>query len=106
MRRGRLDRVRGSGRRGMVPEISSGKFPGFVLPISLLIVAVLLAAPSRALGQTVDRSLGLRELKPGYYIYLHGDDTPGVSSTFNSGIILTDEGVVVIDALGSESIAR
>ncbi len=54
----------------------------------------------------VDRSLGLREIRPGYYAYLHGDDTPGVSSTFNSGIIVTDEGVLVVDALGSVDIAR
>ncbi len=92
----------------MVSEISPGKSPDVVLPISLLtvIVAVLLAAPSLVLGQAVDRTLGLREIRPGCYVYLHGDDTPGVSSTFNSGIIVTDEGVVVIDALGSESIAR
>ncbi len=30
-------------------------------------------------------------------MYLHGDDKPGVSSTFNSGIIVTDEEVIVID---------
>jgi glyoxylase-like metal-dependent hydrolase (beta-lactamase superfamily II) len=53
-----------------------------------------------------DRPLGLRKIKPGYYVYLHGDTAPGVSSTFNSGIIITREGVVVIDALGSETIAR
>jgi len=80
--------------------IFSGRFP-----ISVPVVAVLLMASSHALAQTVDRSLGLREIKPGYYVYLHGDDAPGVSSTFNSGIIVTDDGVVVVDALGSESIA-
>ena len=37
---------------------------------------------------------------------MHTDDTPGVSATFNSGIIVTSEGVVVVDALGSEEIAR
>jgi glyoxylase-like metal-dependent hydrolase (beta-lactamase superfamily II) len=91
----------------MVSEVSHGKSSDFVLPISLLtvIVAVLLAVPP-VLGQAIDRTLGLREIRPGYYVYLHGDDTPGVSSTFNSGIIVTDEGVVVVDALGSESIAR
>ncbi len=55
---------------------------------------------------TGDRSGGLREIIPGHYVYMHTDDTPGVSSTFNGGIIVTDEGVVVVDALGSEAIAR
>ena len=50
--------------------------------------------------------MGLREIKPGYDVYLHGDPALGVSSTFNSGIIVTSEGVVVLDALGSEAIAR
>jgi glyoxylase-like metal-dependent hydrolase (beta-lactamase superfamily II) len=90
----------------MVLELSPGKSAAFVLPLVPLMLAVLLAAPSRVTGQSVDRSLGLREIKPGYYVYLHGDEAPGVSSTFNSGIIVTDEGVVVIDALGSEQIAR
>ncbi len=39
-------------------------------------------------------------------VYLHTDDTPGVSSTFHSGFIVTNDGVVVVDALGSEAIAR
>jgi glyoxylase-like metal-dependent hydrolase (beta-lactamase superfamily II) len=58
-----------------------------------------------ASGLEVDRTPGLRQIKPGYYVYLHADSAPGVSSTFNSGIIVTNEGVLVIDALGSEVIA-
>ena len=72
----------------------------------MCVLCVLLAVPSLLWAQDVHRSLGLREIKPGHYVYLHGDDAPGVSSTFNSGIIVTDDGVVVIDALGSEAIAR
>ena len=72
---------------------------------AVFVLPVLLMLPYQLSAQEVDRSLGLREIKPGYYVYLHGDDKPGVSSTFNSGIIVTDEGVVVIDALGSEAIA-
>ena len=49
---------------------------------------------------------GLQQIQPGHYVYLHTDDTPGVSSTFNSGFIVTSAGVVVVDALGSETIAR
>ena len=62
----------------------------------------------RSAAQAVDeaRAGGLRQIQPGHYVYLHTDDTPGVSSTFNSGIIVTSEGVVVIDALGSEAIAQ
>lgn len=53
-----------------------------------------------------DRSGGLRQIIPGHYVYLHTDDTPGVSSTFNSGIIVTSDGVVVVDALSSDAVAR
>lgn len=53
-----------------------------------------------------NRGGGLRQLMPGHYVYLHTDEAPGVSSTFNSGIIVTSEGVVVVDALSSEAIAR
>jgi cyclase len=61
--------------------------------------------PSYLSAQEYDRSYGLKELKRGYYVYLHGDDTPGVSSTFNNGIIVTNEGVVVIDTQRTEAIA-
>lgn len=73
---------------------------------SILLLMVLLVIPSHLPAQEVDRSLGLREIISGYYVYLHGDDAPGVSSTFNSGIIITDDGVLVIDALSSEAIAH
>ena len=53
-----------------------------------------------------ERAGGLQQIQPGHYVYLHTDDTPGVSSTFNSGFIVTSDGVVVVDALGSEAIAR
>ncbi len=57
-------------------------------------------------SENQDRSGGLRQIIPGHYVYLHTDDTPGVSSTFNSGIIVTSDGVVVVDALSSDAIAR
>src|SRR2546428_2783329 len=40
----------------------------------------------------------LRQIIPGHYVYS--------SSTYNSGIIVTSEGVIVLDALNSEAIAR
>ncbi len=40
----------------------------------------------------------LRQVIPGHYVYS--------SSTYNSGIIVTSEGVVVLDALNSEAVAR
>lgn len=69
------------------------------------VVAILSIFPSHLSAEEPDRSYGLKELKPGYYVYLHGDDTPGVSSTFNNGIIVTNEGVVVIDTQRTEAIA-
>jgi glyoxylase-like metal-dependent hydrolase (beta-lactamase superfamily II) len=40
----------------------------------------------------------LRQIVPGHYVY--------TSATYNSGIIVTPEGVVVLDALNSEAVAR
>src|SRR5438046_10675214 len=45
-----------------------------------------------------NRSGTLRQLIPGYYVFS--------STSFNSGVIVTTEGVVVLDALSSEAIAR
>ena len=45
-----------------------------------------------------NRTGTLRQLVPGYYVFS--------STSFNSGIIATSEGVVVLDALSSEAIAR
>jgi len=78
-------------------------FPGFL--IALIGSAVLSLLPSCLSAQEFDRSYGLKGLKPGYFVYLHGDDSPGVSSTFNNGIIVTQEGVIVIDTQRTEAIA-
>ena len=40
----------------------------------------------------------LREIIPGHYMFSSGD--------LNSGIIVTSDGVVVVDALDSEAVAR
>jgi glyoxylase-like metal-dependent hydrolase (beta-lactamase superfamily II) len=65
--------------------------------------AVLAGGQTTPLGS---RAGGLQQLLPDHYVYLHTDSTPGVSSTFNSGVIVTSEGVVVVDALSSVAIAR
>jgi len=79
-------------------------FVGFPVLLSILTVLPAFAPPAAA--QELDRRPGLRKLGSGCFVYLHTDDRPGVSSTFNSGVVVTDAGVVVIDALGSEAIAR
>ncbi len=73
--------------------------------LSLISMAMFGIFTAHSSAQEYDRSYGLKELKPGYYVYLHGDDTPGVSSTFNNGVIVTKEGVVVIDTQRTEAIA-
>src|SRR4030095_5737339 len=45
-----------------------------------------------------NRTGTLRQLIPGYYVF-----SP---TSFNSGVIATSDGVVVLDALSSEAIAR
>jgi glyoxylase-like metal-dependent hydrolase (beta-lactamase superfamily II) len=52
-------------------------------------------------GQTAaerNRPDALRQIIPGHYVFSSG--------TFNSGIIVTSEGAIVLDALGSEVVAR
>jgi hypothetical protein len=45
-----------------------------------------------------NRTGTLRQLVPGHYVFS--------STSFNSGVIATSDGVVVLDALSSEAIAR
>jgi glyoxylase-like metal-dependent hydrolase (beta-lactamase superfamily II) len=72
----------------------------------LLVLPLLGMIPGPLISQEIDRSSGLREIRPGCYVYLHSDDSPGVSSTFNNGVIVTKEGVVVIDGQRTEALAR
>src|ERR1700730_2793870 len=64
-------------------------------------VAVLLCCAS-AFSQQAQRNpagkTALREIIPGHYVFSSG--------SFNSGIIVTDDGVVVLDALDSEASGR
>ena len=71
-----------------------------------LLVASLFALPlkaqerddSRLKPAERNRSGTLRQLIPGHHVFS--------STSFNSGVIATSEGVVVLDALSSEAIAR
>jgi cyclase len=63
---------------------------------TLIAVLVLLSGASAWPQQPP--SGGLRQIIPGHYVF--------ASSTYNSGIIVTTGGVVVLDALNSEAVAR
>jgi glyoxylase-like metal-dependent hydrolase (beta-lactamase superfamily II) len=74
--------------------------------VMCMVVAVLVVFPvqaqegggSRLTPAERNRSGTLRQLIPGYYVFS--------STSFNSGVIATDDGVIVLDALTSEAIAR
>ena len=61
------------------------------------------AAASQAppAGQAA-RSGSLRQIIPGHYVY----STTNAGRVFSSGVIVTSEGALVVDALDSEAIAR
>ncbi len=65
-----------------------------------LVSALLCCVP--ALSQQAQRNpvgqTALRQIIPGHYVFSSG--------TFNSGVIVTSEGVVVLDALNSEAAGR
>jgi cyclase len=61
-------------------------------------VAIALLCCSPALSQQPERKTGLREIIPGHYVFNSGN--------YNSGIIVTSEGVVVLDALNSASVGK
>jgi len=71
----------------------------------LVLVTICAFAPSQpprnadtqpAAGSTPSGSL--RQIIPGHYVYS--------STTYNSGVIVTNDGVVVLDALNSEAVAK
>src|ERR1700740_3724525 len=64
--------------------------------VALVSVVFLCSLP--AFSQQPQRQTALREIIPGHYAFSSG--------TFNSGIIVTSEGVVVLDALNSESAGK
>jgi cyclase len=76
-----------------------------VLPSILLASAQerpLLAAPQAPSAGQAASSGSLRQIIPGHYLY----STNNEGRLFNSGVIVTSEGALVFDALGSEAAAR
>lgn len=80
------------------------------LSLPVLVSGLLLLAPgalvdaTRGARQSYDAYLnegGLREIMPGHYVF-----TRKATVTFNSGIIVTDGGVVVFEPLLNDEVAR
>jgi glyoxylase-like metal-dependent hydrolase (beta-lactamase superfamily II) len=82
------------------------------MPKSMLVLLILLLGcvtafsfswqpppnPANQAAEARNATGTLRQIIPGHYVY--------GSATYNSGIIVTSEGVVVLDALNSEAVAR
>lgn len=66
---------------------------GFVIALLFCFPAFSQQAQRNPVGQTA-----LRQIIPGHYVFSSG--------TFNSGVIVTGEGVIVLDALNSEAAGR
>ena len=61
-------------------------------------LVIVLLCSAAAFAQQAQRPTALREIIPGHYAFSSG--------SFNSGIIVTSEGAVVLDALNSESVGK
>jgi cyclase len=80
-----------------------------MIPLMFLLSILFLSAQDRRdpASQTPVASQGassgsLRQIVPGHYAY----STTNAGRVFSSGVIVTGEGVVVVDALDSEGVAR
>jgi cyclase len=76
-------------------------------PAMLLLIIVALYSGTRAQTQTpavggAARTGNLRQIIPGHYVYTTNNE----GRLFNSGIVATNDGVVVFDALDTDAIAR
>jgi glyoxylase-like metal-dependent hydrolase (beta-lactamase superfamily II) len=65
---------------------------------SNLALALVFLCSVSASAQQTQRQTALRQIIPGHYVFSSG--------SFNSGIIVTAEGVVVLDALNSEAVGK
>jgi glyoxylase-like metal-dependent hydrolase (beta-lactamase superfamily II) len=76
-----------------------------LLPSILFVPAQAPRSPGAAQAPSADQiasSGGLRQIIPGHYVY----STANAGRVFSSGVIVTDEGALVVDALDSEATAR
>ena len=64
----------------------------------LLMAAGVWAGLAQAQMNPADTKVTLRELAPGHYVLVAG--------RFNSGVIVTNEGAVVVDAIAPEAVSR
>ena len=75
--------------------------------MALLVLVVGTMSASALLSQTIPGqpagSGSLRQLIPGHYVWMVRNPN---GSSFNSGVVVTSEGVVVLDALESEATTR
>jgi glyoxylase-like metal-dependent hydrolase (beta-lactamase superfamily II) len=90
-----------SQNRADVARVEQTLVPSLIRLFCLFLLGCVFLLPAEPLGQKMDRIPGLHQLKPGHYVYILDEPARGASSSYNSGIIVTDEGVVVVDALGS-----
>ena len=73
------------------------------LAMSLVIVLALAGAAASQQAQQAPADLGrLRQIIPGHYVYTLNNN----NRLFNSGIVATNDGVLVFDALEFEAVAR
>jgi len=66
-----------------------------------MVLLIVLSSVLFVSGQAVS-SGSLRQIIPGHYVY----STTNAGRVFSSGVIVTSEGALVVDALDSEAIAR
>src|SRR5437588_982593 len=68
-------------------------------PFRISLLAAVLAIPVVALSQN---HLGMHKVAPDVYVYTDGDPTGKDPQTTNSLVVVTSEGVLVGDGLGSD----
>jgi cyclase len=76
-------------------------------PATLLLIGVALHSATAAQTRTPTatdpaRSGSLRQIMPGHYVYTTNNE----GRLFNSGVVATNDGVLVFDALATDAIAR
>src|SRR5262249_16780139 len=100
----------GEGDAGYTPPHCAGRHmrtKKTFKPAMLLLIVVALYGGTSAQTQTTAaggaaRTGNLRQIIPGHYVYTTNNE----GRLFNSGIVATNDGVLVFDALDTDAIAR